>query len=49
MRIPFKMQSLITSGKDLLNISERSDVVYKLNCIKCYVVTLESSTFISKD
>ena len=36
-RIPFKMEGLITFGKDVLNRFEKSGVVYKLICKKCKV------------
>ena len=36
-RIPFKMETLITLGKDLLNKFGKSCVVYKLICKKCKV------------
>ena len=36
-RIPFRMEGLITFGKDILNRLEKSGVMYKLICKKCKV------------
>ena len=35
--IPFRMEGLITLGKDIMNILEKSGVIYKLNCKRCKV------------
>ena len=37
-RIPFKMEGLITLGKDILNRLEKSGVIYKLICKRCKVI-----------
>ena len=34
-RIPFGKQGLITLGKNVLNILEKSGMVYKLICKRC--------------
>ena len=36
-RIPFRMEGLITLGKDILNRLEKSGVIYKLICKRCKV------------
>ena len=43
-RIPFKVETLITLGKDLLNGFEKSGAVYKLICKKCEMTDVEQTS-----